>query len=287
MEFATPLSLTARRPSSTTSTRAGSWRRRSQKGIYAESTKKLSLRQIVPVWQKVGVVSSMIVSGVVKEQFEKASPKRPPKKPRLSENTRLRTHTDSLEMEDFLELSELRSHHYQGDDLSGIRVSKAIFSGDMFLGCELEGALFEDAIFERCDFSNSTMASTGFIRCEFKNCKLIGASFFESLFDDVTVASSNFSMSSFSHSRWKNVACFASEFDSTDMSEMQLAQVSFTECNLKNATLFRTNLMGIDLTSSRIDGVVVSDSMDEIKGSKMDLYQAADFARKLGVLISD
>lgn len=232
-------------------------------------------------------VSSLIVSGIVKEQFDKASPKRPPRKPKLAESARLRVHADPLEKDGFLEFSQLRSRHYHGDDLSGLQVSKVLFSGGMFLGCELDGASFEDTIFEGCDFSNSSLISTGFIRCEFRNCKMIGASFMESLFDEVSIMGSNLSMSSFSRSRWKNVACSCSDLPSTDMSEMQLAQVSFLECNLMNATLFRTSLMGIDLTGSRIDGVVVSDSMDEVKGSKMDLYQAAEFVRKLGVLLSD
>ena len=71
------------------------------------------------------------------------------------------------------------------------------------------------------------------------------------------------------------------------MSEMQLGQTSILDCDLKNANVFKTSLMGIDLTSSRIEGIVISDSMEEIKGAKIDLFQAADFMRKLGVLLAD
>ena len=77
----------------------------------------------------------MIVSSVVKEQFEKAAPKSSPKKPRLNEKTKLRAYSNRLEKDDLLEFLELKSHCREGEDLSDLRISKSRFSGDMFLGC--------------------------------------------------------------------------------------------------------------------------------------------------------
>ena len=109
----------------------------------------------------------------------------------------------------------------------------------------------------------------------------------EGLFDNVTIKDSNLSLSSFSHSRWKSVAFVACDLASADMSEMQISQVQLQDCNLVGAVLFRTSLMGVDLSSCRIDGIVISDSMDEVRGAKMDLYQSADFIRKLGILLTE
>lgn len=109
----------------------------------------------------------------------------------------------------------------------------------------------------------------------------------EGLFDNVTIKDSNLSLSSFSRSRWKSVAFVACDLTSADMSEMQISQVRFQDCSLIGSAFFRTDLLGVDLSTCRIDGIVVSESMGELKGAKMDLYQSAEFVRKLGILLAE
>lgn len=90
----------------------------------------------------------MIVTSMIKEQFEKASPKKPPTKPRLDEAANLKERAELLEKEDVLELSVLKSHFSEELDLSGLQISKSLFSGETFLGCDFDGSSFEDTVFE-------------------------------------------------------------------------------------------------------------------------------------------
>ena len=101
------------------------------------------------------------------------------------------------------------------------------------------------------------------------------------------IKDSNLSLSSFARSRWKSVAFVACDLSSADMGEMQISQGRFQDCNLVGAAFFRTSLMGVDLSTCRIDGLVVSESMAELKGAKMDLYQSAEFVKKLGILLAE
>ena len=76
----------------------------------------------------------MILTSMIKEQFEKASPKKPPVKPRLDEAANLRAVVEPLERESAIELSVLKSHCCEGADLSGLQVLKTLFSGATFIG---------------------------------------------------------------------------------------------------------------------------------------------------------
>ena len=48
---------------------------------------------------------------------------------------------------------------------------------------------------------------------------------------------------------------------------------------------FGTKLSGLDFTSCNIEGLTVSDTGAELKGAKVDVWQAAMFAKLLGLII--
>ncbi len=56
---------------------------------------------------------------------------------------------------------------------------------------------------------------------------------------------------------------------------------------LAGTSFFRTPLSGVDLTRCSLEGIVLSDALGEVRGAKMDLYQAAGLARRLGVIIQE
>lgn len=50
-------------------------------------------------------------------------------------------------------------------------------------------------------------------------------------------------------------------------------------------SFFGTLLNGLDFTSSRMEGIVVSDTGKELRGAIVSVSQAADLARVLGLVI--
>ena len=52
-------------------------------------------------------------------------------------------------------------------------------------------------------------------------------------------------------------------------------------------SFFRTPLLGLDFSTCQLEGVALSDTMAEIYGTKMNVYQAAALARRLGVIVAE
>lgn len=54
---------------------------------------------------------------------------------------------------------------------------------------------------------------------------------------------------------------------------------------LNRANLFGTALRGLDLRGCEIEGILISDEKKELAGVVVDLYQAAELARLMGLVI--
>ena len=51
--------------------------------------------------------------------------------------------------------------------------------------------------------------------------------------------------------------------------------------------LFQTPLAGVDLTTCTLQGLVLSESLTELRGAVLDRFQAAELARRFGVIVRD
>ena len=56
-------------------------------------------------------------------------------------------------------------------------------------------------------------------------------------------------------------------------------------CEFCARDAFGTKLAGLDFTSCNIEGLTVSDTGAELKGAKVDVWQAAMFAKLFGVIV--
>ena len=54
---------------------------------------------------------------------------------------------------------------------------------------------------------------------------------------------------------------------------------------LRKCQFFKTMLKGMNFTTCSIQGLVLSDECRELKGAVVDLYQAAELAKYLGVVV--
>lgn len=68
---------------------------------------------------------------------------------------------------------------------------------------------------------------------------------------------------------------------------MSYCSITLDDDRFTGTSFFRTKLTGLDLTSCRLKGVVVSDTMGEVFGAKLSLYQAAALARRLDIIIEE
>lgn len=172
-------------------------------------------------------------------------------------------------------------------DLARLELSSSHLLRCSFLSSDVSSATFEDVCFEQCDFSNSDFSSSYFLRCSFLSCRFVGADFSESVFKHVSARESTFQYASFAKGMFDSCRFDACDFSEASMPEAELKRFEMVQSRFTNVDLFRTSLHDVDLSDNDIAGFLVSDTLFELKGCTMDLYQAASVARKLGIIVKE
>jgi len=198
-----------------------------------------------------------------------------------------------------MDISDAVARYYEEEkDIKGLRItgtalngnfsrmgfSKVVFDHCRLSGCDFSNSDFIDVVFDSCDLSGCRFREGYFQRVRFEQVKAVGAGFGESVFKNLGIKESNFSYCSFAKSKFER-ASITGELHDASFAECQLKSFEFENADLTRADFFKTPLKGQDLRSCRIDGIIVSDSLSELRGAVVDLYQAAALAAKLGIEI--
>ena len=119
----------------------------------------------------------------------------------------------------------------------------------------------------------------------FEEVKALGTDFSECRFYYTLLQKSQFRLAEFSYSAFDRVelrgSCFAEGFFSC----VSFKRVTLENCDFTAASFFKTPLAGLDFTACKIDGIVLSEHGTELQGAVVDLFQAADLSRLLGLKI--
>lgn len=91
----------------------------------------------------------------------------------------------------------------------------------------------------------------------------------------------------FTKAKLEDAAFRATDFVHADISEARLRRAAFDDVRFAGTSFFRTSLAGVDLSTCQMSDIVLSDTMSELRGCSMDLFQAAGIARRLGVIVKD
>lgn len=175
----------------------------------------------------------------------------------------------------------LREECVTGQDYYGVDVEKSRFEKSKFIDCDFEKASFVDVIFENCDFSNSHFAKAYFSRCEFRNCKCLGTVFNEAVMKHVKIAGSTLKYASLNDAKLESV-----EMNDCDMSESSISETihknwTASKCLFVGTNFFHTKLKNFDFTSCELANIIISDTLEEIRGIKITAIQALEAARLL------
>lgn len=173
----------------------------------------------------------------------------------------------------------------ENEDFYKINLEGVVFENCTFLHCNFEKASFIDVRFKTCDFSNSSLDDCYFNRCEFLSVKGVGADFHESLLREVRMEECGFSFANFSGTRWESAALCTCDMQESYLADCVFKKMGWKGLNLKRASLFHTPLKGMDLRGNEIEGIILSEEKGELRGAVTDLYQAAELARLLGIVI--
>ena len=208
-----------------------------------------------------------------------------------------RVSTDLTQVEDFItwkknmdeeELIEgllIMGDEVQGEsfyklDLAGTRINRCRFQN-----CDFEKAAFVDVIFENCDFSNSDLSSAYFHRCQFQNSKCLGADFHEASFKEVTFTDTVLNYANMTGAMYENVRMEQCDLTEAAMSEIKHKKWTADRCSFYGTNFFRTMLRGFNFSENEMADIVVSESMEELRGSTISPVQALEAAKLLGMRI--
>ncbi len=181
----------------------------------------------------------------------------------------------------------IRNIHMTEEDLSHMRFLAVVFENCTFQDCSFERGEFSDVIFRSCDISNCNFSDSYFNRMEFHDSKGIGTTFSGSTFLYLSAANCNFDYANFDASKFEHIRFGESQFRGGFFTQCHLKDVKWDKIVFEKASFFKTSLKGMDFTTSSIQGLLLSDDGREINGAVVDLYQAAELSRYLGVVIKE
>ena len=103
---------------------------------------------------------------------------------------------------------------------------------------------------------------------------------------ETSLADGSFRYADFSSSVLKNCTIRDCNFTEAFLSEIMLKKPTLKAVNFTGADFFKTLLKGIDLSDCIIDGITVSDTRNELRGSIVNAGQAIELAAQvLGIKI--
>lgn len=186
---------------------------------------------------------------------------------------------------------DIESFEFSDTGLEAFRQSKLEFHHCQFKNCQflssgLTHTFFADVIFTGCDLSNLNLGDSTFHRVVFKNCKLLGTDFNACILEECHFTECLGNFMNFSTSKTKHVLFENCPLQNVSFQDCKLKTTQFQQCDLTEADFLHTPLKGIDFTSDTLSRITVSGSQ-ELRGAVVNLFQAAELSRLLGVVIKE
>ena len=188
--------------------------------------------------------------------------------------------------------TEIIKRHFKGTfltkfDGSRIAFRQVVFENCRFMGCKFDEAEFVDVRFISCDFSNTSIVDTYFKNCSFNGFKAVGTDFYGSnmrhvSFENCTVTDAGFDAVRMSYIRTKHV-----DFTRSGFSKCNIINADWKDTCFQEANFFKTSLMGMDLSDCNLEGIIISDGKEELRGAVVNMFQALALAKRLGVVIKE
>lgn len=166
-----------------------------------------------------------------------------------------------------------------------LTIRDCIVNRQTFINCRMKAAQVSDVRFVNCDLSNLSFAESSFYRAEFISCKLVGTNLSETTFNHVWMDDCNGQYINLSVSKMNQVRFSRCDFQNGTFTNCKPGLFEFDDCRLVEADFSHTALRGVDLRTSRIEGIQVS--IPDLRGAVINYAQAMDLMPLLGVVIKD
>ncbi len=170
-------------------------------------------------------------------------------------------------------------------NFSTVEGTNVIFENCVFNKVVFQKTYFKNCFFKNCDFSNCDFSNSTFSNCKFQNVKGVGTNFSDSAFKDVKINECLLRYAVFTYSLFNICNIEQSDMSEAFLDDCKVKKFTLNHVNLVRANFYKTVLKGIDLRTCQIDGLILSSEAKEIHGAVVDMLQAAELAKMLGVII--
>lgn len=162
-------------------------------------------------------------------------------------------------------------------DCSKIEFNKVIFNNCIFNNVVIDEGLFYNVTFNNCDLSNIKLYNCYFKDCKFNQSKLSGSQFSGSQFKNVKFSKNQMNYAFFNEVKMEQVIIEECNLEEACLVDMKFKKkIEFINTILSNCSLVNSLFSGIDLSSCKIDGLILSDDFREIRGCKLRHHQLLD-----------
>ena len=174
-----------------------------------------------------------------------------------------------------------------GADLMLTELTESCANQCTFASCDFSKSWFVDAEFRNCDFSNCVLEDANFTRCSFVSCKFTGADATGGIFSQCSFDDCLMNLVTLADARFEDCLIKRTDLTGADLANARQTRLAFDECRFEETSFFRMSLKGVDLSTSKLGALTISDGMEELAGCCMDILQAAGIAKRLGVIIKE
>lgn len=172
-----------------------------------------------------------------------------------------------------------------GVDAGKVEFMAVQFERCRFIECNFTGAGFYQSVLGKCDFSNCTFTGGYWKNSNVIECKGNGSRFDNAVLKTVVFLDCQMNLVNFAGSLWEGSTIEASSFQEAFFSEVKLKKTTFVKSDFTKADFFRTPLKGMDFSDCVIENIMVSDTLKEVAGMKINMFQAVEITKLVGVKI--
>ena len=184
------------------------------------------------------------------------------------------------------ELYQIYCHDFHtSDQWMDIRCEETIFEQCHMSVSNFKRGKFTDVLFRNSDISNAKFHQNYFANCCFEGVRCTGTIFSGSIFRYVQFTNCILEYSNMSSVQFTDVNFSGCMLDNAILSQCKHKNMLFHECSLRGTSFFHTSLKKVDLTSCELEDLALSDEAHELRGAIVNISQATELARHLGLEI--
>ena len=185
------------------------------------------------------------------------------------------------------ENTDVEGCRFYGEEMPDTAGKTLEFSGCLFEKCVIRPSsgrlVFVDCVLDTCDLSGADFIKCTFQRIAFRHCRMTGARFSETPLMNVSFSECQMNLASFADVKAQHVLMENCVLKESSFFRFKWMDWVLRSCQMQQAEMQETPLKNLDVTSCRVDGLLVA--LNALRGMKVTPEQAVQLSVLLGLTI--